>query len=189
MSNPFTLRRRSSSRINPLDVESRAAEFQVRARPPTPRGNWFTRKIRRRRIVPVDEEIYGTEQIPMASVTGIVRQNSNSSKKGEYPSIKEINLAEVPVTDIVSPAEFRSVEVVGYEGSDCCIPGMSSMQNCRICPEQPEAQRPAENVTRKNAEGGRKNRKSTRRGKKQKRQRQLKKRHYSRRRSSKSSRK
>ena len=185
----FTLRRRNSSRINPSDVESRAAEFQVRARPPTPRGNWFTRKNRRERIVPVDEEIYGTEQIPMASVTGIVRQNSNSSKKGEYPSIKEINLAEVPVTDIVSPAEFRSVEVVGDEGSDCCIPGMSSMQNCRICPEQPEAQRPAENVTRKNAEGGRKNRKSTRRGKKQKRQRQLKKRHYSRRRSSKSSRK
>ena len=185
----FTLRRRNSSRINPSDVESRAAEFQVRARPPTPRGNWFTRKNRRERIVPVDEEIYGTEQIPMASVTGIVRQNSNSSKKGEYPSIKEINLAEVPVTDIVSPAEFRSVEVVGDEGSDCCIPGMSSMQNCRICPEQPEAQRPAENVTRKNEAGGKKRRKSTRRGKKQKRQRQLKKRHYSRRRSSKSSRK
>jgi len=185
MSSMFTLRRRNSSRINPSDVESRAAEFQVRARPPTPRGNWFTRKIRRERIVPVNDEIYGTEQIPMAPVVGISRQNSNSSKTGEYPSIKEINLAEVPVTDIVSPAEFRSVEVVGDEGSDCCIPGMSSMQNCRICPEQPEAQRPAENVTRKNEAGGKKRRKSTKRSKK----RQLKKRHYSRRRSSKSSRK
>lgn len=189
MSNLFTLRRRSSSRINPSDVESRAAEFQVRARPATPRRNWLTRKIRRERIVPVDDDIYGTEQIPMVSVDGMTRQSSNSSKNGEYPSIKEINLAEVPVTDIFSPAEFRSVEVVGNEGSDCCIPGMSSMQNCRICPErlQPELQESVENVTRKNAEGGRKNRKSTRRGKKQKRQ--LKKRHYSRRRSSKSSRK
>jgi hypothetical protein len=181
----FTLRRRNSSRINPSDVESRAAEFQVRARPPTPRGNWFTRKIRRERIVPVDDEIYGTEQIPMVSVVGMTRQSSNSSIKGEYPSIKEINLAEVPVTDIVSPAEFRSVEVVGNEGSDCCIPGMSSMQNCRICPERPEAIRPPENVTRKNEAGGKKRRKSTKRSKK----RQLKKRHYSRRRSSKSSRK
>ena len=177
----FTLRRRSSSRINPSDVESRAAEFQVRARPMNERGKWFTRKNRKHKIVPIEnDEIYGTEQIPMAPVVGISRQNSNSSKNVEYPSIKEINLAEVPVTDIVSPAEFRTVEVVGDEGSDCCIPGMSSMQNCRICPEQPEAQLSVENVTRKNKEGGRKKRKSTRRGKKQKRQ--LKKRHYSRRR-------
>ena len=180
MSNPFTLRRRSSSRINPLDVESRAAEFQVRARPSTPRGRWFTRKIRRERIVPVDDEIYGTEQIPMASVTEMARQNSNSSRNEDYPSIKELNLDEVPVTDIVSPAEFRSVEVVGNEGSDCCIPGFSSMQNCRICPEhlQPEAPRPEENVTHQKGIGGKKRKRTSRRAKK----RQLKKRHYSRRR-------
>lgn len=187
MSNLFTLRRRSSSRINPSDVESRAAEFQVRARPATPRRNWLTRKIRREQIVPVHDEIYGTEQIPMVPVVGMTRQSSNSSKKGDNPSIKEIVLENVPVTDIVSPADFRTVEVVGDEGSDCCIPRRSSMQNCRVCPErlQAEAIRPAENVTRKNEVGGKKRRKSTKRLKKS----QLKKRHYSRRRSSKSSRK
>jgi hypothetical protein len=181
MPNPFTLRRRSSSRINP-DLESREVQFQARARPSTPRGrrgSWFTRKNKRERIVPMDDEIYGTEQIPMVSVE-MARQNSNSSRNEDYPSIKTINLDEVPVTDIVSPAEFRSVEVVGNEGRACCIPGFSSMQNCRICPErlQPEAPRPAENVTRRNEKGGKKRRKTSKR----KKRHQLKKRHYSRRR-------
>jgi hypothetical protein len=181
MPNPFTLRRRSSSQINP-DLESREVQFQVRNRPPTPRGSWFTRKNRRRQIVPVfDDNIVGTEQIPMASVE-ISRQNSNSSRNEDYPSIKEINLDEVPVTDVVSPADFRSAEVVGNEGSDCCIPGFSSIQNCRICPErlQPERPRPGENVTRRNEKGGRKRKRTSRRTKRR-RQRQLKKRHYSRR--------
>lgn len=180
MPNLFTLRRRSSSRINP-DLESREVQFQVRNRPPTPRGSLFTRKNRRRQIVPVDDDnIVGTEQIPMASVE-ISRQNSNSSRTGDYPSIKEINLEELPITDVVSPADFRSAEVVGNEGSDCCIPGFSSMQNCRICPErlQPPRGQQAENVTSRTEKGGRKRKRSTRRGKK--RPRQLKKRHYSRR--------
>jgi len=179
MPNPFTLRRSSSSRINP-DLESREHQFQVRNRPPTPRGSWFTRKNRRRQIVPVvDDEIYGTDQVPMASVE-IARQNSISSRNGDYPSIKEINLEEVPITDIASETRVPIADVVGNEGSDCCVPGLSSMQNCRICPErlQPERLRPAENVTQKER-GGKKCKRSTRRGKK--RPRQLKKRHYSRR--------
>ena len=182
MPNPFTLRRRSSSRINP-DLESREVQFQVRNRPPTPRGSWFTRKNRTRQIVPaVDDNIVGTEQIPMAAVE-LSRQNSNSSRNGDYPSIKEINLEELPISDVVSPADFRSAEVVGNEGSDCCIPGFSSMQNCRICPErlQPPRGQQAENVTSRTEKGGRKRKRSTRRGKKRQRQRQLKKRHYSRR--------
>jgi len=181
MPNPFTLRRRSSSRINP-DLESREVQFQARARPSTPRGrrgSWFTRK-NRRLVVPIDEDIIGTDQIPMASVE-IARQNSNSSRNGDYPSIKEINLEEVPLTDVASEMHFRMADVVGNEGSDCCIPGLSSMQNCRICPErlQPERPRPAENARRQKEIGGRKRKRSTRR--KKKHQRQLKKRHYSRR--------
>ena len=181
MPNSFTLRRRSSSRINP-DLESREVQFQVRNRPPTPRGSWFTRKNRRRQIVPVvDDEIYGTDQVPMASVE-IARQNSISSRNGDYPSIKEINLEEVPITDIASETRVPIADVVGNEGSDCCVPGLSSMQNCRICPErlQPERPRPGENVTSRTEKGGRKRKRSTRRTKRR-RQRQLKKRHYSRR--------
>lgn len=177
---PFTLRRRSSSRITP-HLESREVEFQVRARPSTPRDrtrSWFTRKNRKHQIVPLDEGIIGTDQIPMASVE-LSRQNSNSSRNGDYPSIKEINLEELPITDVASEMRIPIADVVGSEGSDCCIPGFSSMQNCRICPErlQPRVRR-AENLSRQKEIGGRKRRKSTKRSKK----RQLKKRHYSRRR-------
>jgi len=181
MPNPFTLRRRSSSRINPV-LESREVEFQVRARPQTPPANrrsWFTRKNRRHQIVPLDEDIIGTDQIPMASVE-IARQNSNSSRNEDYPSIKEINLEEVPLTDVASEMHLPVADVVGNEGSDCCIPGLfSSMQNCRICPErlQPPRGQQAENVTRRNEKGGKKRRKTSKR----KKRHQLKKRHYSRR--------
>lgn len=178
MPNPFTLRRRSSSRINPV-LESREVEFQVRARPATPRGRWFTRKNRRQQIVPLDEGIIGTDQIPMASVE-IGRQNSNSSRNEDYPSIKEINLEDVPLTDVASEMHVPVADVVGNEGSDCCIPGFSSMQNCRICPErlQPPRGRQAENVTRRNEKGGKKRRKTNKRKKKHY-SRQLKKRNRS----------
>jgi hypothetical protein len=182
MPNPFTLRRRSSSRINP-DLESRAAEFQARARPATPPANrvrsWFTRK-NRRKIVPVEDDIYGTDQIPMASVTEMARQNSNSSRNEDYPSIKEINLDDIPVTDVASEMHVPIAEVVGDEGSSCCIPGLSSLQNCRICPErlQPPTPPPAEFLTPQKEIGGKKRRKASKRSKK----RQLKKRHYTRRR-------
>ena len=183
MPRPFTLRRRSSSRINP-DLESREVEFQTRARPATPpasRGRWFTRKNRRHQIVPIEDNIIGTDQIPLASVE-MARQNSNSSRNEDYPSIKEINLEDIPITDIASEMHVPVVDVVGDEGSDCCIPGFSSMQNCRICPERLQPPRPpqVENLTRQKEIGGRKRRKTIRRGKKRQ-QRQLKKRNYSRR--------
>jgi hypothetical protein len=176
MPNIFTLRRRNSrNAVNPSRDEEFIIRADARTRPQTPpvNGNsWFTRR-RRRRVVPIEDDIFSAVSEPVGIAT-IRRQESGDSVKSvsEYPSIRELNLGEIPLTDLATPMHLPVAEVVGNNGTDCCLPGRLA-QNCRICPEimQPGRER-AIRVTEK--ELGGKRRKTVRKRKRV----QLKKRHY-----------
>ena len=201
MQSLFT-RAQSRGSINPAPAAARDREFITRAvRPPTPPANarhlfsrsrrpqqarqdWFTRRRRDNRIVPVtDEDIFSAPEVEPISVA-MPRQNSNGSNKSarEYPAVSQVDLSEVPGTDIASEMPYEFAEVVGIDGRDCCIPGRYA-QNCRVCPQQmqPPRERPILVDNPSTVEplhkemGGRKRKKRTvRKGKKK----QLKKRHY-----------
>jgi hypothetical protein len=177
---PITLRRTSSGRIDPhSDLDLIATEFQDRARhrPQTPPPNrWFTRKNRRNQIFPVDDNIFGADVVPMA----FVKPYTNQSISEKYPSVNNINLEGVPVTDIVSDLHIPMVDVVGEDGSDCCIPGRYSQQKCRrVCPDRLHTTAINDPLLKPNL-GGRKRKKTAKKSNKRT-QRRLKKRHYSRR--------
>ena len=178
---PITLRRTSSGRIDPRsEVDLIATEFQDRARSrpkPKPQSNgWFTRKNRRSQFFPVDDSIFGADVVPMA----FVKPDTNQSISEKYPSVNNINLEGVPVTDIVSDLPIPMVDVVGEDGSDCCIPGRYSQQKCRrVCPDRLHTTAINDPLLKPNL-GGRKRKKTTKKSNKRT-QRKLKKRHYSRR--------
>lgn len=200
-------RTQSNASLNPVDpVAERDRQFIQRAavrRPPTPpanasrlftrrrrpqqprnRINWFTRR-REDRIVPIisDNDIFNAPEVEPISVA-MPRQNSSESNKSgrEYPAVSQVDLSEIPETDVASEMPYDVAEVVGMDGRDCCIPGRYA-QNCRICPEimQPRSDRPTlmRNPSSVQPEheykemGGRKRKRKTMRNK-----RQLKKRHY-----------
>jgi hypothetical protein len=197
-------RTQSRGSINPAPAAERDREFIERAlvrRPPTPPANarqlftrrrrpqqarqgWFTRRSRENRIVPIaDEDIFSAPEVESIPVA-MPRQNSYKSNKSsrEYPSVSQVDLTEIPETDIASEMPYEFAEVVGIDGRDCCIPDRY-VQNCRVCPQQmqPPRERPilvdnpsAVEPEQKEMGGRKRKRKTLRKGHKKK----LKKRHY-----------
>jgi hypothetical protein len=194
----------SSRSITQSPLVARDREFITRARrPPTPgpnvnpvftrrrrpeqdrnRSRWFTRRRRDDRIVPIaSDDIIGAETVEPVQVA-IPRQNSVDSNRSakENPVVRSVDLSEVPEYDNVSEMPIEFAEVVGQDGSTCCLPGRYA-QNCRICPERMQVLRerpmlmrnPSAVEPEKMELGGRKRKRRTvRRGRKK----QLKKRHY-----------
>jgi hypothetical protein len=159
--------------------------FTRRRRPEQTRQSWFTRRRRDKIIVPIaDDDIFSAEKVEPVQVA-VPRQNSVDSNKSakENPVVSPVDLSEVPEYDNVSEMPYELAEVVGQDGSTCCLPGKYS-QNCRICPEIMQPRRemqiliknPSTVVPEQRELGGRKRKRKTvrRRNKKQ-----LKKRHYS----------